>query len=101
MKFRWSLRCGGLLALTSVVLHLGFYLSSDKVLFFGLITRIEYLPMGIASWVVSKAQPACFPALRQVLLFEALMPLFAALQGFAIGSVLDAYFLKREQTAQH
>jgi hypothetical protein len=84
----------------SVLLHLGFYFSSNKALFFSLIRRTEYLPMGIASWAVSKSLPACFPTLRQVLLFEALMPLLAGLQGFVIGLTLDAYFLKREQRAQ-
>ncbi len=56
-----------------------------------LIETTEYVPMAIASWSVSKAFPACFPTLRQVILFEALVPILAGMQGLLVGLGIDAF----------
>jgi hypothetical protein len=55
-----------------------------------LMGATENLPIAIASWGVSKIFPACFPTLRQVVLFEALVPVLAAAQGFVVGLTIDA-----------
>jgi hypothetical protein len=90
MMFRWGPRLAIAFAIVSIGLHVGFYLSSRKGQSLRLIGITEYVPMAIASWTVSKALPACFPNLRQVVLFEALVPILAGMQGFLLGLGVDA-----------
>jgi hypothetical protein len=89
MTLRWGPRLAIAFAVVSIGLHAGFYLSSHKGHFLRLIGTTEYMPMAIASWTVSKVFPACFPTLRQVILFEALMPILAAIEGLLIGLGFD------------
>jgi len=51
--------------------------------------------MAIASWTALKVFPACFPTLRQVILFEALVPILAGTQGFLAGLGIDALLKTR------
>lgn len=90
MTLRWRLRLATAFAVVSIGLHAGFYLTSYKGHLFRLIATTEYVPMAIASWIVSKVFPACFPTLRQVILFEALLPILAGAQGFLVGLGIDA-----------
>ena len=89
MTFGWYKRLAITLAVLSVVLHAGFYLSSYKGHFLRLIDTTEYVPMAIASWSVSKVFPACFHTVRQVILFEELVSILAATQGFLLGLGID------------
>jgi hypothetical protein len=82
-------------ALVAIGLHAGFYLSSHKGHFLRLMGSTEYMPMAIASWSVSRIFPACFPTLRQVILFEALVPMLASVQGFLVGVGIDALLKTR------
>jgi hypothetical protein len=90
MTLRWGPRLAIVFVMVSIGLHAGFYLSLYKGHFMRLIETAEYTPMAIASWLVSKAFPACFPTLRQVILFEALVPILAGMQGFLLGLGIDA-----------
>ena len=89
MTLRWGPKLTIAFAVVSIGLHAGFYVSSYKGHFMRLIETTEYVPMAIASWSVSKAFPACFPTLRQVILFEALVPILAGTQGFLLGLGID------------
>jgi hypothetical protein len=80
----------------SIILHAGFYFLPYKGHFPRFIGTSEYLPLAIASWTVSKVLPACFTTLRQVILFEALVPILASTQGFLLGLGVDV--LLRRQT---
>jgi hypothetical protein len=95
MTLRWGPRLAILFVVASIGLHAGFYLSPYKGHFFRLIGTTEYVLMAIASWIVSKVFPACFPTLRQVILFEALVPMFASTQGFLLGLGIDALLKTR------
>ena len=89
MTLRWGPRLAIAFAVVSLGLHAGFYLSSHKGHFMRLMQPTESVPVAIASWSVSKAFPACFPTLRQVILFEALVPILAGAQGFILGLGID------------
>ncbi len=91
MTLRWGPKLAIAFAVVSISLRAGFYLSSYKGHFMRLIETTEYVPMAIASWSVSKAFPACFPTLRQVILFEALVPILAGMQGLLVGLGIDAF----------
>ena len=97
MTLRWSPRLAMTFALISIGLHTGFYLSTYKGYFFRLIGSTEYVPMAIASWTVSKVFPACFPTLRQAILFEALLPILAGIEGFVIGWCFDTIVSFRDR----
>jgi hypothetical protein len=91
MTLRWGSRLVIGCAAVSIGLHAGFYLSSEKGQFFRLIATTECVPMAIASWCVSKAFPMCFPTLRQVILFEALVPILSGIQGLLFGLGIDSF----------
>jgi len=95
MKLRWGPRLAIAFAMASIGLHAGFYLSPYKGHFFRLIGTTECVPMAIASWTALKVFPACFPTLRQVILFEALVPILAGTQGFLAGLGIDALLKTR------
>ena len=101
MTLRWGPRLAIAFAMVSLVLHAGFYLSSYKGHFMRLISVTESIPIPIASWPVSKVFPACFPTWRQVVLFEILVPILAATQGFLIGLGIDAFIKLRISKTTH
>jgi hypothetical protein len=100
MTFRWGKRVSIAFAVLSTGLHAGFYLSPYKGHFLRLIGMTECVPIAIASWSVSKTFPACFPTLRQVILFEALVPILAGAQGFIVGLGIDAFLRLRATKTQ-
>jgi len=91
VSLRWSSRLAVLSGVLSLFLHAGFYLSPFKTQFLRQIYRIEYLPVAIASRLVSVVFPACFPTMRQIVLFEVLVLALATSQGFLLGFVIDAF----------
>ena len=90
MTLRWGPKLAIAFTVVSIGLHAGFYFTSYRGHFLRLIGTTESVPMAIASWSVSKAFPACFPTLRQVILFEGMVPILAGMQGLLIGLGIEA-----------
>jgi len=99
MTLRWGTRLAIAFPVLSISLHTGFYLSPYKGQFLRLIGTSEFVPMAIASWTVSEVFPACFTTLRQVILFEALIPILASTQGFLLGLGIEAFLNFRPHRA--